>query len=101
MSENPRVVIGSNSGEPNKVAPEFSVADLEAFLPKHVARIRKLENERAVAASRVTEAKKEAKADGIDMGLMSFVMKLSKLDAEERAEALQKLDMYATALKYW
>lgn len=92
---------GHNGGPEMEDEKPLSAADLQPLLNKHVPMIRKLENERAVAASRVTEAKKAAKDDGLDPATMGLIVKLSKLDPEDREDYLRKIDVYAAAMKYY
>jgi len=69
-------------------------------LVRHLERIKKYENERKVASERVTEARKEAAEDGIDGQALAFILRLSKLDQEDRERYLFRINKYAALARF-
>ena len=69
-------------------------------LVRNLARIKKYENERKVASERVTEARKAAADEGIDSQAMAFILRLSKLDQEDRERYLFRINKYAALLRF-
>lgn len=104
---NARARVGHNSGntddyfdedegDPRKISPPST-----ELVAQHIAKITKAENERKRAAQIVSEAKKAAINDGIEPAILAHMLRLNRMDAEDREDFLHKLDAYATALKYW
>lgn len=75
---------------PNELAKD----QLTAF----VERIERLEEEKADIADDIKEVYAEAKGNGFDVGVLKMVIKVRKMDPNERAEAEAVLDLYLQAL---
>ena len=67
-------------------------------LKSYIERIERLEEEKAAIATDIREVYAEAKANGFDSKAMRQVIKLRKLDANERDEQEYMLDTYKQAL---
>lgn len=67
-------------------------------LRSYIERIERLEEEKAELAANVREIFAEAKANGFDTKVMRQVLKLRKMDANDRAEQKSLLDLYLHAL---
>jgi uncharacterized protein (UPF0335 family) len=67
-------------------------------LRQFVEQYESLEEEKQAVAERQREVKAEAKARGYDMKAFAEVLKLRKLDAEEREEREALRTLYADAL---
>jgi uncharacterized protein (UPF0335 family) len=71
-----------------------SSAQLKSF----VERIERLEEEKAAVAEQVREVYGEAKGMGFDIKIIRQVLKIRKMEAQERFEQEELLDLYLTAL---
>lgn len=67
-------------------------------LKSYIERIERLEEEKAALATDVREVYAEAKANGYDTKVMRKVISLRKVDAAEREEQDQLLELYQQAL---
>jgi len=67
-------------------------------LKAYVERIERLEEEKAAIAADVREVYAEAKANGFDVKIMRQVVRLRKMDSEDRSEQEALLDLYKRAL---
>jgi uncharacterized protein (UPF0335 family) len=67
-------------------------------LRSFIERIERLEEEKAVIAGDIKEVYSEAKSSGFDAKIMRQVVRLRKMDAQERAEQEQLLDVYLQAI---
>ena len=67
-------------------------------LKAYIERIERLEEEKAELAAHVREVFAEAKANGFDTKVMRQVLKLRKMDANDRAEQESLLELYLSAL---
>ncbi len=67
-------------------------------LKAYVERIERLEEEKAALAADVREVYAEAKANGFDVKIMRQVVRLRKLDSQDRTEQEALLDLYMRAL---
>ena len=67
-------------------------------LRSFVERIERLEEEKASLASDIREIFAEAKGTGFDTKILRQVLKLRKLDREDRQEQETLLDLYLQAL---
>ena len=67
-------------------------------LRSFVERIERLEEEKAALGNDVREVYSEAKAAGFDTKVMRQVVKLRKMDQNDRSEQEQLLDLYKQAL---
>jgi uncharacterized protein (UPF0335 family) len=67
-------------------------------LKKIIARVEKLEEEKAGIAADIRDVFAEAKGNGFDVKAIRMIIKLRKMDASEREEAETILDTYLHAL---
>jgi len=67
-------------------------------LKAYVERIERLEEEKAAIAGDVREVYAEAKANGFDVKIMRQVVRLRKMDSQDRDEQEALLDLYKRAL---
>ena len=67
-------------------------------LRQFIERIERLEEEKAAIATDIREIFAEAKANGFDVKIMRQVIKLRKMDSNERHEQESLLDVYLHAL---
>lgn len=63
-----------------------------------IERIERLEEDKAAIANDIKEVFAEAKAVGFDTKIMRQVIKLRKLEAAERREQEELLDLYLSAI---
>jgi uncharacterized protein (UPF0335 family) len=89
----------SNSvdGDDTEDAADLISAD---DLIRHVERIKKLEAERKQAAERVTDARKDAAETGIDTQALAFILRLSRMDVDDREVYLYRIRKYAALVRY-
>lgn len=73
---------------------DSSAARLKSF----IERIENLESEKAAIATDIKEVFAEAKGTGFDVPTMRKILKLRKMDAADRAEQEELLDLYCRAL---
>jgi uncharacterized protein (UPF0335 family) len=67
-------------------------------LKQFIERIERLEEEKAGLAADVREIYAEAKAVGFDTKVMRQVIKLRKMDRQDREEQEQLIDLYLSAI---
>ena len=67
-------------------------------LKAYMERIERLEEEKAAMVADIKEVFAEAKANGVDVKIMRQVLKLRKMDSNDRAEQEALLDLYMSAL---
>ena len=67
-------------------------------LRSYIERIERLEEEKAAIATDVREVYAEAKSNGFDVKIMRQVLRLRKLDHDDRSEQDALLDLYKRAL---
>ncbi len=67
-------------------------------LRSYIERIERLEDEKAALAADIREVYSEAKGDGFDTRTMRQLVRLRKLDAQDRAEREALLELYRSAL---
>ena len=67
-------------------------------LRAYIERIERLEEEKAALAADVREVFAEAKANGFDVKIMRQVLRLRKMDGDDRAEEAALLDIYKRAI---
>lgn len=67
-------------------------------LRSYIERVERLEAEKADLAVTIREVMAEAKANGFDTKVMREVLKLRKMEAQDRAERESLLDLYMQAL---
>lgn len=67
-------------------------------LRSFVERIERLEDEKAALAADIREVYAEAKGNGFDAKVMRQVIRLRRMDTNERAEQDELLDLYKRAL---
>ena len=68
------------------------------ILKSFIERIERLEEEKASISADIREVFAEAKANGFDTKVLREVIKLLKMDSNERAEKESLLDVYLHAL---
>lgn len=86
-------VMEATSGE-SDVLGQAARERLKSF----VARIERLEEEKAALAADVKEVYAEAKGEGYDTKVLRKVISLRKVDRNERAEQEAVLDLYLSAI---
>jgi uncharacterized protein (UPF0335 family) len=69
-----------------------------ARLRSFIERIEKLEEERRGIAEDIKEVKAEAKVAGFDINIITYLIKLRRQDADDRAEFEAIVDTYKRAL---
>lgn len=69
-----------------------------SHLRQYIERIEKLEEEKADLASDIKDVYAEAKGNGFDVKTMRQIVKLRKMDKNERDEQETLLDLYKAAL---
>ena len=67
-------------------------------LRSYIERIERLEEEKAAIAADVREVYAEAKSNGFDVKIMRQVLRLRKLDHDDRSEQEALLDLYKLSL---
>jgi len=67
-------------------------------LKAYIERVERLEEEKAAIAADVREVFAEAKANGFDTKIMRQVIRLRKMDSDDRTEQEALLDLYKRAL---
>ena len=67
-------------------------------LRAYIERIERLEEEKAALAADVREVFGEAKGNGFDVKIMRQVLRLRKMDGDDRAEEEALLDIYKRAI---
>lgn len=75
-------------------AHRFAKDHLKSF----VERIERLEEEKKGIADDIKDVYAEAKGNGFDVAALRAVVRLRKMDKDERSEQEAILDMYLTAL---
>jgi len=80
--------------EANTAAVKFGKDQLKAF----VERVERLEEEKKATSDDIRDVFAEAKANGFDVKALRQVIKLRKLDVQERQEQEAILDTYLHAL---
>lgn len=71
-----------------------SSAQLKSF----IERIERLEEEKSTVGEQIREVFAEAKGTGFDVRTIRQVLKIRKLETQERLEQEELLDLYLTAL---
>lgn len=85
---------GHNSATTEATATRFAKDHLKAF----VERVERLEEEKKAIADDIREVYAEAKGGGFDVKALRQVVKLRKMDKDERAESDAILSTYLAAL---
>ena len=67
-------------------------------LRSYIERIERLEEEKAALAADIKEVFAEAKANGFDVKIMRQVLRLRKMDKDDRDEVETLLELYKRAL---
>lgn len=86
--------IGHNSGAKSADVVGVSGDRLRSF----IERIERLEEEKKALAEDIREVYSEAKGTGYDVKIMRMIIRLRKMDANDRAEMEEILDVYKRAL---
>ncbi len=82
------------SAEKEKLATRFAKDQLKAF----VERIERLEEEKKATSDDIRDVYAEAKGTGFDTKALRTIVRLRKLDMDERREQQEVLDTYLYAL---
>jgi uncharacterized protein (UPF0335 family) len=82
------------SAEKEKPATRFAKDQLKAF----VERIERLEEEKKATSDDIRDVYAEAKGTGFDTKALRSIVRLRKLDTDERREQQEVLDTYLHAL---
>ena len=82
------------SAEDEKPATRFAKDQLKAF----VERIERLEEEKKATSDDIRDVYAEAKGTGFDTKALRSIVRLRKLDTDERREQQEVLDTYLHAL---
>ena len=82
------------SAEKEKPANRFAKDQLKAF----VERIERLEEEKKATSDDIRDVYAEAKGTGFDTKALRTIVRLRKLDMDERREQQEVLDTYLLAL---
>ena len=82
------------SAENEKPATRFAKDQLKAF----VERIERLEEEKKATSDDIRDVYAEAKGTGFDTKALRSIVRLRKLDTDERREQREVLDTYLHAL---
>ena len=69
-----------------------------AHLKSFIERIERLEEEKAEIGEQIREVLAEAKGSGFDIKIIRQILKIRKLETQERLEQEELLDLYLTAL---
>jgi uncharacterized protein (UPF0335 family) len=85
--DNPDINGGDN-------AQRVAASELRSYLE----RVERLQDEKEVIAESIKEVKAEAKAKGYDMPTFNEMLKLRKLDADERSEREDRRHHYGQVL---
>jgi uncharacterized protein (UPF0335 family) len=67
-------------------------------LKSFIERIERLEEEKAATAEHIREVFAEAKGTGFDIKVIRQVLKIRKMETQERLEQEELLDLYLAAL---
>jgi uncharacterized protein (UPF0335 family) len=67
-------------------------------LKSFIERIERLEEEKSAIAGDIKEVYSEAKSAGFETKIMRILVRLRKMDAQERSEQDQLLDVYKQAV---
>ncbi len=67
-------------------------------LRSYIERIERLEDEKAALAADIGEIYSEARGNGFDVRTMRQLIRLRKLDTQDRAEREALLDLYRSAV---
>lgn len=67
-------------------------------LRSYLERVERMEEEKAALMADIREIFAEAKANGFDVKVMRQILKLRKMDRDDRAEVETLLDLYKRAL---
>ncbi|MEJ1996224.1 MAG: DUF2312 domain-containing protein [Limibacillus sp.] len=67
-------------------------------LKSYIERIERLEEEKKALSDDIKEVYAEAKGNGFDSKIMRQIIRLRKMDASDRAEQEELLDLYKNAI---
>jgi uncharacterized protein (UPF0335 family) len=74
---------------------------LDNLLMSHLQKIQELSRDRSDISEEITETYKAAKDYGIDIVALREILKLSRLDEDERSERFARIDNLGAILNYW
>jgi len=84
----------SAAAQPEKPATRFAKDQLKAV----IERIERLEEEKKVTSDDIREVYAEAKGNGFDVRALRSIVRMRKLDSDERREQQEVLETYMHAL---
>ena len=84
----------AHEAQPEKAATRFAKDQLKAF----VERIERLEEEKKATSDDIRDVYAEAKGNGFDIKALRSIVRLRKLDTDERREQQEVLETYMHAL---
>lgn len=93
-ADNPHAVAGDNSEGFTQPTTKFAKDQLKAF----IERVERLEEEKKATSDDIRDVYAEAKGNGFDAKAMRHIVKLRKMDADERREQADIIETYAHAL---
>lgn len=67
-------------------------------LKSYMERVERLEDEKAAVSETIKEVFAEAKGNGFDTKIMKQILKIRKMDQDDRLEQEALLDLYMSAL---
>lgn len=79
-------------------APQHLTESSREKLKQFIARIERLEEDKAAIAADIKDTYGEAKSTGFDVKALRQVVRLRKLDRDERAEQEAILDLYLSVI---
>jgi len=85
---------GDNTGTKDEASHRFAKEQLKAI----VERIERLEEEKKATADDIKDVYAEAKSNGFDAKALRSIIRLRKLDSNERREQTEILETYMLAL---
>ncbi len=88
----------SNTAFPESPADAATSDSSAARLKSFVERIERLEEEKAGIAADIKEVYAEAKGTGFDVKIVRQIIRLRKMETEDRREQEELLDLYKRAL---
>lgn len=107
-SDNPRVKVGSNSGNTSDyLADQFEEGGEIKKLPageavnKTLVELANLEAQKKEIGARIRELSKSHVENGGTKFALSVIRRIQKMDPDERESAFAEIDAYGAFLRYW
>lgn len=95
MHEDEDDLLGHNS---RTVAPQALTEQAKQNLKQVISKIERLEEDKKVVADEIRETYAAAKAEGYDVKIIREVIRLRKIERQEREERDMVLDLYMHAI---